>query len=290
MFDAFLTWLATALTDYVSTETARVAAAIEPAAVTCAVIYVMLWGFLHLQGRIEEPVMDGVRRLAWLGVVLGGSLQLWSYHALFVTTFLDGPRALAGALVGGDDPIGTVDRVWEAGGSIAGTLWEKGGLFDGDLGFYVAAVFVWVLVGGLCVYCTFLLALSQIAAAVLLALGPLFLMALLFDGTRRYFDLWIGHLANFGLVVVLTLAVAALLLQLIDSYATQTAARGAALVTMDALNLLLASAVVLLVMRQVLPIAAGLARGVSLSTQGALGRAVGTGWRGARAVVARARA
>jgi type IV secretion system protein VirB6 len=275
VFDGFLAWLDGVLSVYVATETARVAAALEPAAAAFGAIYVMLWGFLHLQGRIDEPVMDGVKRIVWLGAVLGLSLSLWSYQALFVSTFIDGPRALAAALVGGSDPVQTVDRVWESGGTIAGILWERGGLFDGDLGFYVAALFVWVLVGGLCVYVTFLLALSQIAAAVLLALGPLFLLALLFDSTRRWFELWLGQLVNFGLIVVLTLGVAALLLQIVESYATQTAARGPALLSVDAIHLLLATAIVLLVLTQVLPIASGLARGVALSAGGWVGRAGG---------------
>jgi type IV secretion system protein VirB6 len=66
------------------------------------------------------------------------------------------------------------------------------------------------------------------------------------------------------------------LLNLMQAYATQTAARGAALATVDALDMLLASVIVLLVLRQIMPIAASLAGGSSLSTMGAWSRGLGT--------------
>ena len=59
--------------------------------------------------------------------------------------------------------------------------------------------------------------------------------------------------------------VAALLLQVVQSYAAQTAARGAAILTVDALNMMLVAVLVFLLMRQVMPIAAGLAGGLAIS-------------------------
>jgi type IV secretion system protein VirB6 len=84
----------------------------------------------------------------------------------------------------------------------------------------------------------------------------------------------VAQLATYALITVLTVLVAALLLQLVNSYAAQTAARGAALVTVDALNMVLVSALVFLLMRQVMPIAAGLGGGLALSTFGAVSRIV----------------
>jgi len=160
---------------------------------------------------------------------------------------------------------------------VAGYLWSNGGLLGSDLGYYVAGAIVWILMGLLCVYSMFLIALSRIARAVLLALGPLFIALLLFDATRRFFETWIAQLANYALITVLTVLVAALLLQIVESYAAQTAARGAAIVTVDALNMVLVAALVFLLMRQVMPIAAALASGVSLSSFGLVSRFAGWG-------------
>jgi type IV secretion system protein VirB6 len=128
--------------------------------------------------------------------------------------------------------------------------------------------------GLLCVYTMFLIALSRVALAILLALGPLFIAMLLFESTRRLFDAWLAQLTNYALITVLTVMAAALLLQVVDSYAAQTAARGAAIVTVDALNMVLMSVLVFLFMRQVMPIASSLAGGAALNTIGTVSRAV----------------
>lgn len=276
-FETFWSWLNTQLVSYIGNNTARLAAVLEPAVVTLATIYVMMWGYLQLTGRLEEPVTAGLRRIIVLVVVLGGALHLWLYNTVIVDTFYNAPAELAGAVVGTTSPVATVDAIWESGGQVAGSLWSKGGVFGSDFGFYLAGALVWLLIGLLCVYTMFLIALSSIASAMLLALGPLFIVMLLFDSTRRYFEAWIAQLAAYALITILTVLVGALLLQLVSSYAQQTAERGSAIVTVDALNMVLVAMVVFLLMRQVMPIAAGLAGGVAPSTFGLVSRTIGWG-------------
>jgi type IV secretion system protein VirB6 len=280
-FQTFWTWLNSQLSGYIGDNTARLASALEPAVVVLATIYVMSWGYLQLTGRIEEPVMTGVRRIVLLAVVLGAALHLWLYNSVIVDTFYSAPAELGAALVGSTDPVASIDAIWQQGGSVAAQLWVKGSVWHGDFGFYLGGVMVWLLIGLLCVYAMFLIALSSIAAAVLLAIGPLFIVLLLFDSTRRYFEAWVAQLVNYALISVLTVLVAALLLRVVQSYAAQTAARGSALLTVDALDMVLMSTLVFLLMRQIMPIAAGLAGGLALSSFGAVSRAVRWGRGGA---------
>lgn len=274
-FATFATWLNGQLATYIGDNTARLASVLEPAVVTLATIYVMAWGYMHLTGKIEEPVMTGVKRILILALILGVGLRLWLYNTVIVDTFYNAPAQLAAAVVGSPDPVGTIDTIWDRGGSVAGDLWAKGGIVRGDFGFYIAGALVFFLIGLLCVYAMFLLALSNIALAVLLALGPLFIALLLFETTKRFFEAWIAQLANYALITVLTVMVAALLLQIVQSYATQTAARGSAIATVDVLHMLLVATLVFLVLRQIMPIAASLAGGISLSSFGLVSRSLG---------------
>jgi type IV secretion system protein VirB6 len=278
-FATFWMWLNGQLTNYIGSNTSVVAAALEPAIVTLATVYVMVWGYLQLTGRIEEPLTAGLKRLVTLAVVLGAAVHLWLYNSLIVDTFYRAPAQLAAAVVGVTDPVTTLDVIWSRGGAVAGYLWNNGGVFSGDFGYYVAGAVVWVLIGLLCVYTMFLVALSSVALAVLLALGPLFIALLLFDATRRFFEVWVAQLANYALITILTVLVAALLLQVVESYAQQTAARGAAIVTVDALDMVLVAVLVFLLLRQVMPIASALAGGVALSTFGIASRFVHWGMR-----------
>jgi type IV secretion system protein VirB6 len=285
-FHTFWTWLNGELASYIGDNTARVASIIEPAVVTLGTVYVMIWGYLQLTGRIEEPFIAGLRRVVVLAVVLGAALNLWLYNSVIVDSFYSAPAELGAALVGATDPVTTVDAIWQQGGSVAEQLWDKGGVLNGDFGFYLAGAVVWLLMGMLCVYAMFLIALSSIASAVLLAIGPLFIVMLLFDSTRRYFEAWVAQLTNYALISVLTVLVAALLLHVVESYAQQTAARGSALMTVDALDMVLMSMLVLLLMRQIMPIAAGLSGGLALSSFAALSSSVRWGGRGSLRAVA----
>jgi len=276
-FQAFWSWLNSQLSGYIGDNTARVATALEPAVITLGTLYVMAWGYLQLTGRIEEPMVAGLRRIVSLALVFGVALRLWLYNSVIVDTFYTAPAQFAATVIGATDPVQTIDAIWDRGGSVAGFLWGQGGVLHGDFGFYVAALAVWLLMGLLCVYTMFLIALSSVALAVLLALGPAFIVMLLFESTRRYFLAWIGQLLNYALITILTVMAAALLLRIVQSYAAQTAARGSAILTVDALNMLLVSTLVLLFMRQVMPIAAALAGGVALNSFGVTSRAVSWG-------------
>ena len=270
-FQTLSTWLNNELASYIGQNTARVASILEPAVVTLGTVYVMIWGYLQLMGRIEEPFGAGVKRIATLALVFGLGLHLWLYNTLLVDTFYKAPTEFAAAVVGASDPVHTIDAIWNQGGAVADQLF-RGGSGLGRIGFAISGVAAWALVGLLCVYTMFLLALSSIALSILLALGPLFIALLLFDPTRRFFDAWLAQLANYALVTILTVMVSALLLQLVATYAQQTAALGPSIKIDDALNMLLATTLVLLFLRQIMPIAAGLAGGVALSSMGAVSR------------------
>jgi type IV secretion system protein VirB6 len=270
-FATFWSWLNGQTATYIGDNTARLAAVLEPAFMTFATIYVMVWGYLHLVGKIDEPLVAGLKRILIMALILGCGLRLWLYNTLIVDTFYHGPAQLAAAMLGGADPVATIDTIWDRGGTVAGNLWQKGHV-GFNFGFLLAALVVWGFMGALCVYAMFLIALSNIALAILLALGPLFIGFLFFDATRRFFSAWMAQLANYALITLLTVMAAALLLQVVQSYAAQTAARGAAVLTVDALNMILIAVLVFLVLRQIMPIASGLAGGVSMNSFGFLSR------------------
>jgi type IV secretion system protein VirB6 len=270
-FQTLSTWLNNELASYIGQNTARVASILEPAVVTLGTVYVMIWGYLQLMGRIEEPFAAGLKRIATLALVFGIGLHLWLYNTLLVDTFYNAPTEFAASVVGASDPVHTIDAIWNQGGAVADQLF-RGGSGWGRVGFVISGVAAWALVGLLCVYTMFLLALSSIALSILLALGPLFIALLLFDPTRRFFDAWLAQLANYALVTILTVMVSALLLQLVATYAQQTAALGTSITIDDALNMLLATVLVLLFLRQIMPIAAGLAGGVALNSMGVVSR------------------
>lgn len=276
-FAEFNTWLNGLLTGYIANSVATIAAALEPAIVTLGILYVMVWGYLELTGQIDEPFVTGVKRIVTLAVILGAALGLWLYNSVIVDTFFNGPAELGAVIVGAFDPVGIVDQIIFTGGDAANLLLQQGGLLDGNFAYYLAGIGVYLVVGLTAIYTIFLLALSRIALSVLLALGPLFIALLLFNTTKRFFEAWIAQLANYAFIAVLAVLVAALMLRVVTVAATQAVSEGGSIDIASAVRVCMAAGLTFLVMRQVMPMAAGLASGLALSSFGVVSAALAWG-------------
>jgi type IV secretion system protein VirB6 len=285
-FAELSTWLNTILANYISTNTARVAQILEPAIVTLGVLYVMCWGFLHLTGRIEQHFLEGLKRIAVVALILGMSLKLWLYNDVIVDTFFNAPSQLAAAIVGAYDSVTIIDAIIDAGDQTASLLLQKGGLFDGDISFYIAGFAVYALVYVTAVYTMFLLLLSRVALSILLALGPLFIALLFFESTKRFVEAWLAQMANYAFVAILAVLVAALMLTVLGTAAQQAVSTGGNITLSEAGRVCIAAGLTLLMLRQVMPMAAGLASGIALSSfgvvSGAMRGAVSAGTRAIR--------
>src|SRR5215472_868891 len=280
-FAEFNAWLDALLVGYIGANVSRIASTLEPAIATLGIVYVMVWGYLQLTGQIEEPFIGGVKRIITLAVILGSALALWLYNSLLVDTFFNAPAELGAVIVGAFDPVGIVDQIIFEGGDAANLLLEKGGLLDGNFAYYLAGIGVYLIVGLTAIYTIFLLALSRIALSVLLALGPLFIALLLFNSTKRFFEAWLAQLANYALITILTVLIAALMLHLVTVAATQAASEGGSIQIANAVRVCMAAGLTFLVMRQVMPMAAGLASGLALSSFGVVSAALAWGFGGA---------
>ncbi len=267
-FTPFYTWLNGLLARYVQDNFVRIAEALQPAIVTLGILYVLIWGLLQIFGRIEEPVMEGLKRIAVLALIFGIGLHMWLYGDVIVDTFFTAPAQLGRAIIGAYEPVGVVQTIMDQGSDTAELLLKKGGLLDGNFAFYISGVAVYLFVGVTAVYTMFLLTLSRIALAILLALGPLFIALMFFNTTRRFVEAWIAQLANFAFIAILVVLVAALMLVVVGTATTAATARGGLIEIVDAVRVCLAAGLTLLVMRQVPSMAAGLASGIALSSFG----------------------
>lgn len=280
-FATFNTWLNGILAGYIGNNTAKIASLLQPAILTLATVYVMVWGYLQLTGKVEEPFVAGLKRIILLSVVLGGALDLWLYNTVIVDTFFNAPGELAAGIIGAYDSVSIIDQIIFSGGDAASLLIQKGGIFNGDFSYYIAGFAIYLIVGLTAIYAMFLLALSKIALSILLALGPLFIALLFFETTKRFFEAWIAQLANYAFVTILTVLVASLMMGIVASAAQQAADEGGGIQIADAVRVCMAAGLTFLIMRQVMPMAAGLASGLALSSFGMVSAALAWGFGGA---------
>lgn len=130
------------------------------------------------------------------------------------------------------------------------------------------------------------LVIAKVAIAILVALGPLFILALLWQPTARFFELWAGQVLNYSLTIVLFSVVFTLIMQLFGGYMAQADLDGVQSVGYTLLGMAIIAIVSVGILLQLPNIASGLAGGIGISywyELRTMGRAASGAARGARA-------
>jgi type IV secretion system protein VirB6 len=171
-------------------------------------VWVLHMAFQFIMGKSTEPVLEFMWKAATLYLILGTSTLAGMYHYVVVDTH----DALATGVVALFSPPGTVltniNSVWNAldvfnnaASALVVKVLMNGILksFTPGLAMFCAVLFsiadVIFLVAALCV--TFF---AKTISSFLLAVGPIFILTLMFQSTRQYFFNWLG--AMLGSVVL----------------------------------------------------------------------------------------
>lgn len=268
-----------ALTSYVSDTASTVIGAISGVATTMFTIYVVMWGISMIRGLINEPITDGAIRMVRIAVVMGIALNIGLYNQFLADWLMQTPDRLGAIIASGSSDVSTnvdfLDTLFSKLYDLGNAFWQKanaaGGLIP-DIGLILVAIGIWAVGIIATGYGAFLLVLAKTGLALVMALGPIFVLLTMFDATRKFFDSWISQVVKFVLMAVLTAAAIKLILKIIETYLT---AHGAGIIEdptiPQSLPAFALCAIAFLVMMQVSSIASGLAGGVAISTLGAAG-------------------
>lgn len=269
------------LTTYVSDTSATIIGGFAGVATTLVTIYVILWGWSMMRGMITEPITDGVTRIVRLAIIVGLATNIGLYSGYVADFLWNSPDALASLIASGhSDSLTNANfldtlfgKMYDFGKAFQEKAYASPGLFP-DFGLLAAAWAVWIFGLVATLYAGFLLVLSKIALAVLLAVGPLFILTTVFEGTKRFFDVWVGQALNYVFLVMLTAATIKLLLTIVSMYldavfGAYASAGGADPSYTEIFPMLALCGIGVLVLVQMPSIASALGGGVALSTLGA---------------------
>lgn len=231
----------------------------------------MFYGVAHLIGQAEEPFIGFVTRTFKQATILGVALGTTMYSDWIITTFQDSPVALSAAFSMNSNSPNTLngsalmlDTMIDNVITVSGNFFRLGGLRN--LTPYFLGGLVWLIGIVVAIISGALILLAKVSTAILLSVGPLFVLGLLFEATKSYFSSFINALVNYGMVMVLTSAANAFVLDMYSQYISSTAG----LSTSAGINEVTAGAVAgimgILVLLQVTSLASGLAGGMSLSS------------------------
>jgi type IV secretion system protein VirB6 len=104
--------------------------------------------------------------------------------------------------------------------------------------------------------------------AILLAIGPIFVLLLLFEGTKRFFEAWLGQALNYVFLVVLTAAAIKLVMTIVEAYLMAEVNVALNPTADKAVPCIVLCLIAALVMMQLPSIASALGGGAAISTLG----------------------
>jgi type IV secretion system protein VirB6 len=183
-------------------------------------LYIMVYGFAVMTGRVSDPLGEFVWRCLKLGAILMLAANAGNYNTFVTNVFFELlPRELSNAVGGQFVVDGTK---WDGIIMQAANIQMK---LAKDAGWDIPANLMSALAGLTVVVCTGMLAAigfvislyAKMALSLCLALGPVFVALAMFDATRRFTENWLGTVLNFVVLQVLVAAIGSLLL---STYAT----------------------------------------------------------------------
>ena len=247
---------------------------ITPIFTSLVIILCAIWGYMVLYGKVDAVLQEGFFKMLRVSFILTLGLTSSYYMELIVMTAKGSGEFIASTLTGNpaENIASSLDMMMEKLFNVAHHAWRKAGILNGDFGMYIIAILIGI--GGAIVmtYMSFLILSSKILTASMLAIGPIFFMFLLFESTKRWFENWLGYLANAVFILVLAVLFGNLCLNIIAIFFDKIISHNPDTATLS--NAILLTIIFLtsfMVLLQIPSIAAGLGGGISLVTRDAIG-------------------
>ena len=244
------------------------------------IVFIAVFGYkVIISGRFKAPEL--IVNCIKIIVLLCVATQWDTFYLLLYAMVTDLPSDIAGKIMHGvasslpssapTDALSAnaalslfYDRSMEVSAKLLqGAGWNNFGLY-----FYASAIwFGSILFTG---YAAMLIILAKIAVALLLAVGPLFILLLIFANTRNLFEGWLRTLLNYAIIPIFVYALLALLLTLAESplkAMEDNIGADGPVITYIA-PFLFVSFVSVMLLAQIMNMAASITGGLSLSTLG----------------------
>jgi type IV secretion system protein VirB6 len=275
IFEDVFTYVDAATQQYFLDGAAAVASAFQGVAHSMLILYVTLWGWAMLRGMIQEPVMDGVARMLKAMFIITFATNS-AIYASYVSTFLyDWPAAMAGILAGGvvTNTTQLIDHIAGSGLDLASQAWQTASL--ANIGGYVVSAIIFVMTLVITAITATIIISAKYGLALLLAIGPVFILMLMFEGTRAFFDKWLSVVVTSGFTIVLVSGAAALIFKYysaaFDAASADATANGGVVTLTGIAPATVAGIIAVFFIMGIPHLAAGLGGGVSSATAGAVG-------------------
>ena len=270
-FEKLFAHVDSATANFVTDISTAAIATVTPVLAPALALGFVLYGLAVIQGMVQTPIGEFLRRSFFIAVVVSVASLGGIYQSTFADAIQTTPDALAGALIPDGDDATTaaalVDHAAQTGFDRSGEAFEHAGVFvDNGIVFALIGLVILLATAALVAVGGAFLLLAKLALALLVGLGPLFVLALLFAPTRRLFTAWAAQVLTYGLLLVLFAAVFGLMMRLFGDYLASMTMDGSQNMAYALGGVVVLAVAMVMVLLQLPSLAAALGGGVGLGT------------------------
>jgi len=194
---------------------------ITPVVTASLVLYFIVYGFLVFNQTIQQPLHDFLMEIFKVGVITGIALTGGIYQAKIADIIINIPEDFAKtAFSSSNDTFAIADSLLTTGLEKASEIFNSASLLDISDG--IAKLFIGAIIGISTVLLGAiggsLLLLVKINCTILAAIGPLFIVALLFKQTRQLFSNWLSEIIGYGIFALMLTVVFIFILKISEKY------------------------------------------------------------------------
>lgn len=215
--------------NYVSNSANQLASDLTPVAIAAVTLWICVYGTLTILGKIAQPFGDFITKAIKISLICAVALNYGNYSSYVVGSIEGVENAVSSALSGGSTPspegiYGTLDAAMGNGIETAKKFFEfsakynfltqtakvVGGQAAGVIT-YLGVVLFFMVGGASIILAKFMLTLT-------FAVGPIFILCLLFPATAGFFDRWIAQAVTYTLNVVFIAATLGVALSVFNGF------------------------------------------------------------------------
>lgn len=208
----------TALNNFVTNFSANIASEIAPIVGLGLTLSFIIVGIMAVRGLLDRPFQEVAWKMFIFGIITSIALTSAVYQQYIIDVFLTLPDELITSVIAnnlsgqnvvtGQNAAQAIEQLYSAGSYNAGLYFNEAGMTN--LPPILYGCMVWpgtvmcVLMGALWLF------ISKIVLSLMLAVGPIFIVALCWQNTRQYFFSWLNVVLNTVITTIFVIAVFAI--------------------------------------------------------------------------------
>ncbi|MHA7819691.1 MAG: TrbL/VirB6 family protein [Erythrobacter sp.] len=174
-------------------------------------LYVAFFGFSLMLGRSNLSVRAVIPKMMTIGLVVTFATSFIAYQSFFYNVFVEGPDLLAAVLT---DTKGDATATFATKLDIVFIAVQEASGGQTDISMFSPPGMMWLGAMLLLLGTVGLLVTARIGLALLLAVGPIFVVLALFNGTRGLFVGWLKGLVLLALAPLLAVVGGSIMLEM----------------------------------------------------------------------------